>query len=233
MTAPLKCAHVHRAINQIVGKFADAGIERRGRNLADGYDYRRVDDLLDRLAPLLAAHRLNVLPRVLRRQEFDRQMDGKSLCCVNLHVAFELISARDGSSITVEAYGEAWDESDKATAKASTAAFKTAMFQLFCIPVAGAEADQSSPRFKCTLAYLEPPQGWQIWSQELRTSLEQCATKSALDTTRERAADLLAGLKRERVELYRLVGDTYLKQLNEVSAQLADAGSAASGIRDA
>lgn len=217
MTRPIRAPHVHRAINLIVGSFANAGIERRGRNLADGYDYRRMDDLLGRLAPLLASHRLNVLPRVLRRQEFDRESGGKSLCCVNLHLSFELISARDGSSVTVEAIGEAWDESDKATAKASTAAFKTAMFQLFCIPIASEEPEQSSPRFQTFKASTEPPQGWLLWSQELRDSLSACATKEGLNLLRARDAGLLAGLQRERPELYRAIGDTFSARMIELA----------------
>ena len=217
MSRQIRAPHVHRAINLIVGSFANAGIERRGRNLADGYDYRRMDDLLDRLAPLLASNRLNVLPRVLRRQEFDRKADGKSLCCVNLHVSFELISARDGSAVTVEAIGEAWDECDKATAKASTAAFKTAMFQLFCIPIAADESDQSSPRFQISPACTEPLQGWLLWSQELRDNLGACATEEGLNLLRARDAVLLAGLQRERPELYRAVGDTYSSRSSELA----------------
>lgn len=218
MTARPNCAHVHRAINQIIGSFASAGIARRGRNLTDGYDYRRNDDLVDRLSPLLCSHRLNVVPRVLRRQEFDRQAEGKSVCCVNLHVAFEIISARDGSSVIVETYGEAWDESDKATAKASTAAYKTAMFQLFCIPIALDESDQSSPRFRISPACTEPPQGWLLWTKELRDSLGACATKEDLNLLRARDAILLAGLQRERPELYRAIGDTYSARSMELAA---------------
>ena len=217
MSRQIRAPHVHRAINLIVGSFAAAGIERRGRNLAGGYDYRRMDDLLDRLAPLLASNRLNILPRVMRRQEFDRAADGKSLCCVNLHVSFELISARDGSAVTVEAIGEAWDESDKATAKASTAAFKTAMFQLFCIPTAAEESDQTSPRFEISPACVEPPQGWLLWSHELRNSLDACATNEDLNSLRGRDADLLTGLQRERPELYRAVGDTYAARSTELA----------------
>lgn len=227
MNRQTRAPHVHRAINSIVGSFARAGIERRGRNLADGYDYRRMDDLLDRLAPLLATYRLNVLPRVLRRQEFDRTADDRSLCCVNLHLSFELTSARDGSSVTVEAIGEAWDESDKATAKASTAAFKTAMFQLFCIPIAAEEPDESSPRFQMSPACVEPPQGWLLWSEELKAELDACGSQGELHSVRERKADLLTGLQRERPELYGAVGHTYSKRSMEIPAAKAIIGKPA------
>ena len=55
---------------------------------------------------------------------------------VALRVEFTLTSVDDGSSHKVEAYGEALDGGDKATAKAMSAAYKAAMVQTFCIPVA-------------------------------------------------------------------------------------------------
>lgn len=223
--------NVHRAIIQMIGAFAEAGIERRGRNLGDGYDYRRMDDLVARLAPLLASYRLIILPRVLRRQEFDRQSAGKSLCCVNVHMAFDVISARDGSTLTVESCGEAWDESDKATAKANTAAFKTAMFQLFCIPTAGEESEQSGPRFNASSAYFEPPEGWTVWSEKLNDVLSACSTTSSLNEIRGHNAELLAVLQRERPDLYRTVGDAFFVRLRDLGCD--QGGKRATSIEEA
>ena len=100
------------------------------------------------LAPLLAKHRLCVLPRVReRRRRSAAAIDLQLLINVALRVSFTLVSADDGSSHKVEAYGEALDGGDKATAKAMSAAYKSAMLQTFCIPVAGAEdADRTSHR---------------------------------------------------------------------------------------
>lgn len=46
---------------------------------------------------------------------------------VTVRVAFALVSSEDGSTHIAEAYGEALDPSDKATAKAMSAAYKCAM----------------------------------------------------------------------------------------------------------
>ena len=56
-----------------------------------------------------------------------------------------LISVEDGSSHKVEAYGEALDGGDKATAKAMSAAYKSAMVQTFCIPVCESRGCGSLP----------------------------------------------------------------------------------------
>ena len=74
---------------------------------------------------------------------------------VAVRMRYKLVSVDDGSSHSVEAYGEALDPSDKATAKAMSAAYKSAMVQAFCIPISGSEdPDRSSPR-----ASTRPPRG--------------------------------------------------------------------------
>src|SRR3954451_14257511 len=158
MSAP----SVYAAINAISAELAQHGIAKSHVNEADEYNYRSIDDVLDRLAPLLAKHRLCVLPRALDRTEVERRDDGQqSLFHVSLKVAFTLTSVDDGSNHIVEAYGEALDASDKATAKAMSAAYKSAMLQTFCIPVAGTEdPDQSSPKLQSRLHSPEPVQGW-------------------------------------------------------------------------
>ena len=115
---------VYAAINGVSAELAENGIAKRHTNPVDDYKYRSIDDVLDRLAPLFAKHRLCVLPRVLGREVVDRrdEMD-RTLFHVALRVAFTLTSVDDGSSHVVEAFGEALDPSDKATAKAMSAAY--------------------------------------------------------------------------------------------------------------
>ena len=160
---------VYAAINAITGELAKAGIAKTHVNQADDYKYRSIDDLLDRLAPLLARHRLCVLPRALERSVIERRDDGQHLLFhVCLRVAFTLTSVDDGSSHIVEAYGEALDASDKATAKAMTAAYKSAMIQTFCIPLCGSEdPDRTSPKVCSRTHVAEPVQGWEQWARDI------------------------------------------------------------------
>lgn len=66
---------VYRAINAVAAELAQAGIAKTHCNEAQGYEYRSIDDVLNRLAPLLARHRLCVLPRVLRRTASQRRSE--------------------------------------------------------------------------------------------------------------------------------------------------------------
>src|SRR5438874_4179341 len=178
---------VYAAINAISAELAKAGIAKTHLNEADEYKYRSIDDLLGRLAPLLAKHRLCVFPRALERTETERKDEGNRLLFhVCLKVAFTLTSVDDGSSHKVEAYGEALDASDKATAKAMTAAYKSAMVQTFCIPLAGGEdPDHASPRVALRTHLAEPIQGWEQWARDIEDVVAVCESDGAIDLVQQ------------------------------------------------
>ena len=178
-------------------------------NQVDDYRYRSIDDLLDRLAPLLAKHRLCVLPRALKRTLAERQDEGQRvLFHVSLKVAFTLTSVDDGSSHVVEVFGEALDASDKATAKAMSAAYKSAMIQTFCIPLCGAEdPDRASPRAFSTTHSPEPVQGWEQWAQDIEDIVQVCESEQAIDLVQDRNREMLKALSREQQELYQQMGN--------------------------
>ena len=124
MTARERSPHVYRAINAITSAFAADGIAKTHTNVRDQYPYRSIDDLLNRLGPLLAKHRLCILPKVLERTATEQRGDGDTLLnAVTVRVAYQLVSCRDGSSHSIKAVGEALDPGDKATAKALSAAY--------------------------------------------------------------------------------------------------------------
>ena len=219
MTAPSSpCPHVYQAIRRITAEFARAGIAKTHTNVIDQYQYRSIDDLLNRLAPLLARHRLCVLPRVLKHR--TKQCVGEEdslLTSVRLLAAFDLVSARDGSCHTVQGWGEALDGGDKGTAKAMSSAYKSAMLETFCIPVASDDADASSHRLKRPARATEPVEGWPSWCDGICDMIGVCERKDALDRVRTRQGALLAALKRERPELYARIGGAFTKRSQELA----------------
>ena len=202
--------HVYRAINAITSAFAKDGIAKAHTNVRDQYQYRSIDDVLNRLGPLLARHRLCILPRVLERTATEQRGDGDVLLtAATVRVAYELVSCRDGSTHLVEAVGEALDPGDKATAKALSAAYKSAMLQAFCVPVAGEDGDASSHRLKAVKQTIEPAQGWDAWARDIIDMIGGCETTQALDRVRSHQATLLSALKRERPDLYARIGEAF------------------------
>ncbi len=59
---------VYQAINAVACELATSGIAKSQHNDEGDYAYRGIEDVLNALAPLLARHKLCVLPRVLERE---------------------------------------------------------------------------------------------------------------------------------------------------------------------
>lgn len=131
--------HVYQAIAEVQGELAKTGIAKNRKNQqGSGYMFRGIDDVYAALSPLLSAHKLVVVPRVLTREVIDRQSkNGGALFYVTVHAEFDFISAIDGTTHTAATFGEAMDSGDKATNKAMSAAYKYAAFMTFAIPTEG------------------------------------------------------------------------------------------------
>lgn len=216
-------ARVYTAINAVSAALAQRGVPKERVNVADDYVYRSIDDVLDRLAPLLAEHKLCILPRVLnRKQELLTQPGGEVLVHVTLRVAFDLVSAEDGSSHTIEAFGEALDYSDKGTAKAMSSAYKYAVLQAFCVPVMGSEdGDAASPRHRRDTSKCEPVNGWAQWAADIGEMVASCMTCEAIDRVVTTHRPLLAALAREQPELYAKLGENIAARRTALSKAAA------------
>ncbi len=139
---------VYKAINAVQAELAKRGIAKGRRNeQGAGYNFRGIDDVYNAIAPLLAAHGLCILPRILTRNCVERQTkNGGAIFYVTVEAEFDFVCAEDGSKHTVRTFGEAMDTSDKATNKAMSAAYKYAAFQAFAIPTEGDnDADAHTP----------------------------------------------------------------------------------------
>jgi hypothetical protein len=112
MSAP----SVYAAINAVSAELAEHGIAKSHVNEADDYKYRSIDDLLDRLAPLLAKHRF-ALPRALKRT-WSRHDEGSAYCSTSRRRWRSTSSAPMTGHLTCRSLRRGARPSDKATAKA-------------------------------------------------------------------------------------------------------------------
>lgn len=136
---------VYQAIAEVAAELAARGISKDSRNQAQGFNFRGIDAVYNALAPLLAKHKLCILPRCISRECVERtNAKGNALFYVTVQAEFDLVSAEDGSKHTVSTYGEAMDSGDKATNKAMSAAYKYAAFQAFCIPTEETSIDSDA-----------------------------------------------------------------------------------------
>jgi len=130
---------VYQAIAAVIGDLSKDGIAKDRKNDQQGYKFRGIDEVYNALSPLLAKHKLLVLPRMLERNVVERESrNGGALFYITVKAEFDFVSANDGSKHVVgPMYGEAMDSGDKATNKAMSAAYKYAAMQAFCIPTEG------------------------------------------------------------------------------------------------
>lgn len=125
-------AKIHEAICSIMNELGAIG--KNQKNQKQGFLYRGVDDVMNALQPLLAKHKIFIVPEVLEQtREARRSSTGSELLYSILKMQYSFI-ADDGSSLSAVVIGEGMDSGDKASNKAMSIAFKYACFQVFCIP---------------------------------------------------------------------------------------------------
>lgn len=131
-------AKVYEAICNVTADLAKVGISKDRKNQQQGYNFRGIDDVYGALSPLLARHKLCILPRLTEHSVVERQTaKGGTIFYTTVRVEFDFVSAEDGSKHTVAMIGEAMDSADKSSNKAQSAAYKYAAMQAFCIPTEG------------------------------------------------------------------------------------------------
>ncbi len=125
---------IHEAITGAMLDIAKTGIAKLGRNKDQGYNFRGIEAAMNEMSPILIKHRITISPSYseLTVQERESKSGGK-LRFVTVKGSFKF-EAPDGSFLTGEAYGEGMDSSDKATSKAQSVAYRTALFQQFVVP---------------------------------------------------------------------------------------------------
>lgn len=129
---------VYKAINAVQSELATSGISKNRTASMGGramYQFRGIDDVYNVISPLLAKHKLCIIPRMISREVVERKtVKDSALFYVTLEAEFDFVSAVDGSKHTARTFGEAMDSGDKATNKAMSIAYKYACFQTFAIP---------------------------------------------------------------------------------------------------
>lgn len=124
-------------IQMVTAAFAEKGISKSHKNEQQGFAFRGIDDVLNRMSKELVEANIVIIPRVISRDVSERvNSRGNPLFYVVLTVEYKIMSTLDGSSVTCVTVGEAMDSGDKATNKALSIAYKYMAFQLFSIPIA-------------------------------------------------------------------------------------------------
>ncbi|MBP2341047.1 hypothetical protein JOF41_007301 [Saccharothrix coeruleofusca] len=126
MTAPQS-----KVLAAVLAVMKDVGaIGKTDENKHFGFKFRGIDTVLDRVAPLLRDHGVLTRPELRNLQHFPIGKDGSK---VIVTVAYDFTHAESGETWTAVVPGEANDQQDKATSKAMSVAYRTALLQALAI----------------------------------------------------------------------------------------------------
>jgi hypothetical protein len=185
-----------------------ADVEKIGKNqqVQSGparFKFRGVDDVMNALHGPMSKHGLICVPQVQERLDETRSTSsGGSMNVVHVRVRFAFYG-KDGSTFHAEAWGEGQDSGDKATGKAHSMAYKSALLQAFHIPTEDTpDADKdSTPASRPPRSPVQQAKArlWQI-AQGRGLSVEQLAAGFEEWASGEKLADASAEVVDEYAE---------------------------------
>lgn len=139
-------------IQTIAAVKRDLGAVAKEKRMEAGpakYNYRTIDDVLNKLHDPLINHGLVIVPQLRRVEQTSAGETRSGTKQTRTVVEFEwLICGPEGDTLTAATTGEAIDSGDKGTNKGGTSAFKQLLGQLFAIPFETNDPDDSHVEVK-------------------------------------------------------------------------------------
>ena len=135
--------NIQQAVTEVMK--AVGAVRKAERNTAQNFNFRGIDAVVNAVSPAMRDAGLIVNP-VLQSVTYDTVEVGQKrtpMGHVRVVVGFTF-TAPDGSNLTAVVAAEAMDSGDKATAKAMSVAFRTALLQTFVLPTDDTDPDAES-----------------------------------------------------------------------------------------
>lgn len=140
MTAP---ANVVEALAAVMADLPAIGKDQRASPQQGGYAYRGIEQVTMHVQPLLAKHKVVLVPRVVEHEIVEVVVNGKPWTDTRLLIEYTIYGP-GGVSDTIAGpriYAIGRDNSDKGSNKAMTQAYKYALLQLLCVSDSADDAD--------------------------------------------------------------------------------------------
>lgn len=131
---PEKKPTIYEAIPLIIKAVDPIKKAREGKGSGFTFKYRGIDDVYAVLNLMFAEYGIFAAPEILSSEHKEAgTKNGGIMYFHQIKIRYWLTDAY-GTRVAADAEGEGMDNSDKATAKAQSVAFKAMCFQLFMIP---------------------------------------------------------------------------------------------------
>ena len=139
-------AAIHAAL--VAASQQIGAVKKSQRNTAPGgnYNFRGVDQVVNAASPAFLNLGILVTPEVLELNYRQQEVGNKRswMQNVTVKVRYTFTATEDGSQISATTVGEASDSGDKATPKAMSVAFRTALLQTLMLPTDDPDPDSYS-----------------------------------------------------------------------------------------
>jgi len=114
----------------------DVGAVRKNeKNAAQGFNFRGIDSVVNAVSPALRKHGVIVFPSLVSCEQSTVEVGARNTKMGHVRVVVTYtFAAPDGSTVAATVAAESMDSGDKATAKAMSVAFRTALLQTLCLP---------------------------------------------------------------------------------------------------
>lgn len=137
-------------------------VSKSDRNTAQNFSFRGIDSVVNAVGPALRNHHVIVMPEVLTYDYGTVTVgrNGTQMGHVRLKVAYTFTGPA-GDELKAIVVGEAMDSGDKATAKAMSVCFRTALLQALTLPTDDLDPDAQS--YERSTAPIKTPMTKEIW----------------------------------------------------------------------
>lgn len=133
-------SNIYQALGQVMN---DVGAVRKNeRNTHQNFNFRGIDSVINAVSPAFRKHGVFCTPTVIS-SEYESVQVGQNRTVMG-HARVMVVytfHASDGTSVTATVSAESMDSGDKATAKAMSVAYRTALLQTLCLPTDEADPD--------------------------------------------------------------------------------------------
>jgi hypothetical protein len=208
-------ATIYQQLNEVM---KDVQAVKKGSvNSQQGFKFRGIDAVINAVGPAFRSHGVIALPTLEEeRSEEIRTNKGGSMTRVVLTVTYTFYGP-EGDHVAARVTAEAFDSGDKATAKAMSVAYRTALLQVLCLPTDEPDPDsfsyeRAASNHADTVTIAKP-----TIRQELNQELIQFSPDKSV-----RKAFVLGALDRAEIGSFEELTDaeveSVLKQLREGTA---------------
>jgi hypothetical protein len=120
-------------------------VGKNDRNSHQGYQFRGIDAVVNAVGPAFRKHGVICLPTVTKVEHEQAEVGSKRTltAVVRLQVLYTFVGP-EGDVLACEVAAEAMDSGDKATAKAMSVAYRTALLQVLCLPTDEPDPDHDT-----------------------------------------------------------------------------------------